>query len=156
MERFLRSSKILWRAERLLAEHQLKQAAERIQLNAAAALVAVFGLLLLDVAAFFALAPLWGNALAALAMAIFNLVLAALLVLRARSLGPGTEIAMVEQVREMAMTDLEEEAALVQAEIVALKDDALRFVRNPMDALLPGLLGPLLGAVVSGLRSDKK
>jgi hypothetical protein len=156
VERILRSSKILWRSERLLAEHQLKLATERVQLNAIAALVAVFGLLMLDVAAFFALAPLWGNALAALALAGGNLVLAAALAVRARSLQPGTEIAMVEQVRDMATTDLEEEAALVEAELTALKDEALRFVRNPVDALLPGLLGPLLGAAAKGLRSEKK
>ena len=76
--------------------------------------------------------------------------------MRARSLQPGTEIAMVEQVRDMATTHLEQEAALVEAELTALKDEALRFVCNPVEALLPGLLGPLLGAAAKGQRSEKK
>ena len=57
MEHLMRSLNVLWRSERLLAEYQLKQASQRIQLNALAALVAVFGLVMLSVAMFFAIVP---------------------------------------------------------------------------------------------------
>ena len=107
-------------------------------------------------AIFFALAPFWGNALAALALAVANFVLAMLLLWRARSLRPGTEVAMVEHVRDMAAADLDAEVAQIDAELRALKQDAMRFVRNPVDVLLPGLVGPLLGAVTKGLRSKKE
>ena len=48
MEHLLRSLNVFWRSERLLAEYQFKQGSQRIQLNALAALVAVFGLAMLS------------------------------------------------------------------------------------------------------------
>lgn len=52
------------------------------------------------------------------------------------------------------MADLEAEAAMVEAEVVGLRDEVRRFLRNPLDTLLPGGIGPLL-RVVTG-RSGKK
>ena len=40
--------------------------------------------------------------------------------------------------------------AQIDAELQALKKEAMRFVRNPLDTLLPGLVGPLFGAVAKG------
>jgi hypothetical protein len=39
---------------------------------------------------------------------------------------------------------------------VSLKDEAHRFLRNPVEALLPAALGPLMGAAVRGLNSRSK
>jgi len=105
---------------------------------------------------FHALAPSWGNALAALAVGGVDLVLAALLSTYARSLQPSGEIAMVKEMRDMALSDLEEEVALAEAELASVKDDIQKFIANPVDSVLPSLLGPLLNAVVSGLRAAKK
>jgi hypothetical protein len=156
MERFIRSLRIFWRSERLLAEQDLRLGAQRIQLNALAGLVAVFGLVMLSIAVFHALVPYWGQALAALAVAGIDLVLAAVLAALARSLRPPAETAMVREMRDMALGDIEEEVALVEAELVSVKDDIQKFVANPVDALLPGVVGPLLGAVARGLASAKK
>jgi hypothetical protein len=156
MEHLMRSFNVLWRSERLLAEYELKQASKRIQLNALAALVAVFGLVMLSVAMFFALAPYWGHALAALAVSGTDLLLAAVLILYARSLHPPTEVEMVREVRNMALKGIEEEIALVESEVVALKDGIQRLLHNPVDMLLPGAIGPLLGAIVKGLGTAKK
>ena len=156
MEHLMRSLNVLWRSERLLAEYQLKQASQRIQLNALAALVAVFGLVMLSVAMFFAIVPYWGHALAALAVSGTDLLLAMVLILYARSLHPPAEVEMVREVRNMALNDIEEEIALVESEVVALKDGIQRLLQNPVDVLLPGAIGPLLGAVVRGLGAAKK
>lgn len=156
MERFLQSFRILWRSERLLAEHQLRLGVQRLQFNALAALVAVFGLVMLTIAAFYVLVPYWGHALAALTVGGANLVLAAALVAYARSLRPSAEVEIVKEVRDMAVSDIKEEVALVGAEVDALKDNARKFLRNPFDALLPGAIGPLLNAVARGLGSSKK
>ena len=56
----------------------------------------------------------------------------------------------------MALNDLEEEMALAEAELVAMKEDLQKFIRNPVDALLPGLIGPILNAVARGLGAAKK
>ena len=156
MEHLMRSLTVFWRSERLLAEYELKQASKRIQLNALAALVAVFGLVMLSVAMFFALAPHWGHALAALAVSGTDLLLATVLILYARSLHPPAEVEMVREVRNMALNDIEEESALVESEVVAMKDGIQRLLRNPVDMLLPGAIGPLLGAVVKGLGAAKE
>ena len=156
MEHLIRSLNVFWRSERLLADYQLKQATQRIQLNALAALVAVFGLVMLSIAAFFAIVPYWGHALAALTVGGADLLLAMVLILSARSLRPTPEVEMVREVRNMAVSDIEEEIALVEAEIVTIKDGIKNFMHHPVDMLLPGAIGPLLSAVVKGLGSTKK
>ena len=86
-----------------------------------------------------------------------DFVLAAALVLYARSMKAGTEVEMVKEVRDMAMNDIEEEAALAEAELVALRDQAHKFLRNPVDAMLPGVVGPLLGAFArTGVRRKSR
>jgi len=156
MERFVRSLRIFWRSERLLAEQDFRLGAQRIQFNALAALVAVFGLVMLSIAVFHALVPFWGEALAALAVGGTDLVLAAALAAYARSLQPPAEVGMVREMRDMALGDIEEEVALAEAELASLKEGVEKFLVNPVDALLPGVIGPLLGAVARGLASAKK
>jgi len=156
MEHLMRSLNVFWRSERLLAEYQLKQGTQRIQFNALAALVAVFGLVMLSIAAFFALVPYWGQALAALTVGGADLLLSLVLIVYARSLRPPPEVEMVREVRNMALGDIEEEIALVEEEIIALKDGIHQFMRHPVDMLLPGAIGPLLSAVVKGLGAAKK
>jgi hypothetical protein len=111
---------------------------------------------MLSVAAFFALAPYWGHALAALTIGGADILLAVALIVSARSLGTLPEVEMVREVRDMALGDIESEIALAEAELAALKDGIHRFVRDPVEALLPGAIGPLMGAVVRGLGSGKK
>jgi len=156
MEHLVRSVKVAWRSERLLRQNEFRLVSQKVQFNALAGLVAVFGLVMLSLAVFFALVPYWGNALAALAVGSADLVLAGLLVAYSGSLKPAAELEMVKEMRDIALNDIEEEIALAEAELVSLKDELHRFIRNPMDALLPSVLGPLLGAVTRSLRSEKK
>ena len=156
MEHLVRSLTILWRSERLLAEYQLKQSSQKIQLNALAGLVGLFGLVMLSLAIFFALVPYWGHALSALAISSIDLLLAVVLILFARSRKPTAEVNMVTEVRDMAMSDIEEEFTLMQEEVVALKEGIHRFMQHPVDTLLPGAIGPLMSAVIRGLGASRK
>jgi len=156
MERLMRSLRILWRSERIIAEQQLRLGTRRVQFNVLAAFIAVFGLVMLSISAFFALVPYWGQALAALAVAVGDFVLAAGMAAYGSRLQAPAEIEMVKEVRDMALNDLEEEVALAEAELVAMKQDVQKFIRNPVDALLPGIIGPILKAVASGLAAKKK
>jgi hypothetical protein len=83
-------------------------------------------------------------------------MLAMVLILYARSLRPTPEVEMVREVRNMAVSDIEEEIVMAEAEIVAMKEDITRFMRHPVDRLLPAAIGPLLGAIVKGLEPAKK
>lgn len=111
---------------------------------------------MLSLAVFFVLAPYWGQALAALTVGGIDLVLAVVLVIYAGSLKPTGETEMVKEVRNMALSDIEEEIALAETEFVAPKDDVHKFIRNPLDTLLPVAIAPLLSAVIGGLGSAKK
>lgn len=155
MERFIHSVKVFWRAERLLKTNELRLNIQKVQLTAVASLVAVFGLVMLTMAAFFALVPVWGQAGAALAVAGIDLALAAIVIAWAGKLKPASEAEMVREVRDMALGDMEHELSLADAEVRALKEEVQRFVRNPVDALLPGMIGPLLSGAAKGLKSRK-
>jgi hypothetical protein len=63
---------------------------------------------------------------------------------------------MVKEMRELALNDIVEEVAQAEAELVALKDDVHKFIRNPVDMLLPAAIGPLLGAIARGIGTSKK
>jgi len=156
MEHLVRSLKMAWRSERLLIKNEFRLGLQKIQLNALAGLVAIFGLVMLSLALFFALVPYWGQALAALTVGGIDLVLAGILVAYAGSIKPKVEIEMVKEVRDMALGDIEEEIALAEEELGSLLDDVRKFIRNPLDALLPGVIGALLSAVTRGMGSEKK
>ncbi len=156
MEHFIRSFKVLWRSERLLRRNELRLVTQRLQCNALAGLVALFGIIMLSLSLFFALAPYIGNALAALTVGVIAIALAALLVAYGRALKPAAEVAMVAEMRDMAMSDIESELTKAEAEISKLRSEVRRFVRNPLEALLPSVIVPLMGAVAKGVPSIKK
>lgn len=156
MEHFVRSLKVFWRSERLLRHNDLRLLTQKLQFIALAALIAVFGLVMVSLSVFFALVPHWGQPLAALAVGGTDLILALGLVFYASSLKPSNEVGMVREMRDMALSDIEFEVSRAEKELSDLSKDVKRFVRNPVDALMPGALSPLLGAVVKGLRSPKK
>ena len=156
MEHLVRSLKMVWRSERLLRENEVRLTLQKIQLNALAGLVGIFGLVMVSLAVFFALVPHLDHSLAALSVGGIDLVLAILLIVWAGTLKPAPEVELVKEVRDMAMADVEEELSLAEAEVIALRDDVHAFIRNPLDSLLPGAIGPLLGVVGRGIASSKK
>ena len=156
MEHIVRSLKTVWRTERILGKNEFRLMVKKLQLNLLAGVVALFGLVMLSLALFFTLAPLWGQAFAALAVGGLELVIAVVLISYSGSLSSPVEMEMVREMRDMALQDVEEEVALAQAELVSLKQELHRFIRNPVDSLLPSLIGPLLSAVTRALGANKK
>ena len=156
MEHFIRSLKVFWRSERLLGQNELRLLTQKIQCNALAGLVALFGLVMLSLSVFFALVPHMGNALAALTVGGTDMVLAGALVAYGRMLKPAAEAAMVKDIRDMALSDMENELAKGEAEFSKLRSEARRFVRNPLETLLPAAISPLLSAAAKGVLSSKK
>ncbi|MGD8235057.1 MAG: phage holin family protein [Chromatiales bacterium] len=156
MERFVHSLRILWRTDRLLTQNEIRLLSKKLQLNALAGLVALFGLAMLSLAMFFALVPYWGESLAALAVGGADILLAALLIGYARSIKPAPEVEMIREMREVALNDLKDEVALADAELMALKDEVRSFLRNPVESILPAAIGPLLVAITRALKSRSK
>jgi len=155
MEHFIRSLKVFWRSEKLLRQNEMRLVAQKIQCNALAGLVALFGLVMLSLSVFFWLVPHMGQALAALTVGGTDMVLAGALVAYARTLKPTAEVAMVRDIRDMAVSDLENELAKAEVEFNELRNEARRFVRNPIETLLPAVISPLVGSVAKGMLSSK-
>lgn len=156
MEHIVRSLKTVWRTERILGKNEFRLMVKKLQFNLLAGVVALFGLVMLSLALFFTLVPHWGQAFSALAVGGLELVIAVVLIIYSGSLSTPVEMEMVREMRDMAMEDVEEEVALAQAELVSLKQELHRFIRNPVDSLLPSLIGPLLNAVTRALGANKK
>ena len=141
----IRHLRILWRAESIIADIHLRLLLSRSRLLSLAGLIAVFGLVMLNVAGFLALGQVWGQVWAAVAMGVIDLFICAVLVLVAMRARPGRELDLAHEVRDMALDRLEGDVA-----------DLSRFVKHPLDAALPALIGPLTSIVVKSLKKRRE
>lgn len=120
-------------------------------LYAFAGLIAVFGLGMLNVAAYFLLAAHWGPIWAALAAALGDFVIAALVVGVALAIRPGPEITAAAELRDISLEGLEAELGPLQERFAWLTSAK----RDPLETILPAILIPLISAVMRGLRKNK-
>ena len=117
---------------------------------------------MLNVAGYVYLSPLVDPTGAALIVAAVDAALAALLILAAQPQKPGTETRVLEEMRDMALADLEAQGDALQGDIRQLKDDVKgmrqavgSFARNPLDALNPELLAQTVNLLTNLLRKKK-
>lgn len=150
MNRISRNLSIILRTERMIARRQMEITVRQIGLVAFAALVSLIALVMLNMAAFYALdarlSPQW----AALLVALGNLALALVLVVIAGRLKPGRELEPVTELRDLAIAELEADAEAAVAEARELSENVRRIARDPLGAALPSLLGPLLSILLGG------
>ena len=151
MHRVLSHLRILWRVESTIAEARLRVTVHRAVLYIFAALIAVFGLGMLNVAAFFALQPHWGATWAAFAAALGDFVLAIIAVLIAVAVRPGADVNTALELRQAAIEGLEAELSALQEPLAWIS----RAARNPIDTALPAIIVPLITAIVRGLRKNR-
>lgn len=151
MQIVFRHLRILWRAERIIAETRLRVLLRRSMLYAFAGLIAVFGLAMLNVAAYFFLHTYWGPIWAALAAALGDLVIALVMVLIALAIRPGPELPAALELRDISMQGLEAELGPLQDRFAWLS----RAARDPFDTVLPAILIPLITSIMRGLRKGK-
>ena len=79
MNSLTRNLNILWRSERLIAEAEWRRSSRQITILVLAGVFGLLALIMLNVAAFYWLSASYGNAPAALAVAVADLVVAAIL-----------------------------------------------------------------------------
>ena len=151
MQLVFRHLRVLWRAERIIAETRLRVLLRRSMLYAFAGLIAVFGLAMLNVAAYFFMRGLWGPVWAALAAALGDLVIALVVVLIALAIRPGPELPAALELRDVSIEGLEAELGPLQDRFAWLS----RAARDPFDTVLPAILIPLITSIVRGLRKSK-
>jgi len=163
METLVRNLKLLLKSDRMLAEIRLKLVGQKIVLLVLAGLGGLFALGMLNMAIFFAIQETLGSAIAALLVGLGNLLLAGILLLVVQRLDTGPEARVVEEVREMALADIEAEAKAFQSELRLVRDEIAdmrsgitSLVKNPMDVLTPRLLLPATTALAKLVTASGK
>jgi len=153
MNRISRNISIALRAERLIAQRHMAVIRNQTGLLAAAGLVAGIGLIMVNVAAYFALSTSLSPQWAALIVAIANFLLAVLLAVSANRLSAEADVQGATEVRDMALEDLEAEFVMAVTEVKDVATDIRQMVKNPLGTALPALVVPLAETL---LKSGKK
>lgn len=152
MSRISRNANVIFRAERLIAQRRMAVLRRQTGMMAAAGIAGGVGLIMLNVAAFFALSEVLSQALSALIVAAVNLGLAAAVASAAGKVNADEEIARVAEVRDIAVEDLEVELQDAAAEVRVLSQAVRKMAHDPFGAMAPGVMGALASAVIKNLR----
>jgi len=162
IDNLIRDLHLLSKADSLIGRIWLAVMARRFGLAVFAGLIAVFGLGMTNVAAFYALQASEGPVWAAAIVAIGDFVLAAIVILVARNSQAGPEIELALDVRKMALDAVQADARDLKLTVDALgqeirdaKDAIAGFVHDPLDAATHKLLIPAALSIIKGLRSKK-
>ena len=143
----MRHLRVVWRAESLIIDMRLRAILRRTGFFAFAGLIAVFGLAMLNVAAYFALAPIWGDALAMLVVAVADFIIAGILIAIGSRGTSGIELTLAEELRDQAIEAIEIEARNVAEEISGA-------VRRPAE--IAGSAGAFLISLILGFLRGRK
>jgi len=153
MSRLVRNAAVVLKSERLIARRRLAVLRTQTGMMMLAGVAGAVGLLAANAAIYFKLAESMSQAAAAGWLAAGNFVLAALLILVAGRLNADRDVAAAEELRDLAMADLETEVATVVAQVQGLASTVGAVRRDPLGAALPGLAAAIIAAV---LKARKK
>jgi len=135
---------VLWRTDRIIADIRMRHLLVSFGLRAFAALIAAFGLLMLELSAYFVLILSLSAISAAAILGVINFAIAAILFLIAARPPKGRELDLATEVHGSSIESLQVEAR-------ALQSDVSGAVHHPLSGILP-LLIPLLTIVIKSLR----
>jgi len=138
----------LWRTERIIADIRLKHLLGSFGLKAFAALFAVCGLLLFELAAYFALIQAWSAIASAVLLGAVNVALAVVLLLLAVKRPPPRELALALEVENSAIAALQAEARTMQA-------NGFGSFHHPWGAAAAAILPRLIPLVIRALKKSK-
>ncbi len=162
MNSLTRNLSILWRSQRLLTEADHRRTMRQVVILAVAGAFGFLALVMLNVAGYAWLSTTYGNAQAALVVAIGDIFIATLLIVSAQSLKTAPETEMVREFRDGALAEIEKEADAVQAQLVQIRSDVetigtnlSKFASDPIGSLSPTLLLPAIQAFTKVVRSSK-
>lgn len=162
MDDLIRDLQVLWKADSLIGRIWLNVIARRLGLLVFAALIAVFGLGMANVAGFYGLQPAYGFVWSASIVAAVDFALAALVLSLASRARPGRELELALEVRNMAIASLQSDSAdvrlaadSIRQDIQHTRDSIAGLVQNPLNAAAEKLLVPAALSLLRGLRSKK-
>jgi hypothetical protein len=147
-ENVVKHLRVLWRTDRIIADIRLRHLLIGLGLRAFGALIAAFGLLMLELSAYFALVQFWTAISAAAILGTMNFGIAALLFSVAGRQPAGRELELATEIHGSAVDALQIEARTIQAQFSGM-------VHHPLHSALPLLLVPLITVVVKSLKRSK-
>jgi len=145
-ENVVKHLRLLWRTDRVIADIRLRHLLVGLGLRAFAALIAVFGLLMLELAAYLALVQITSAVVAAAALGTCNFAIAAILLMIAARAPSGRELELANEIHSSSMDALQLEARSLQSGISSV-------VNHPLNSLIPLLIIPIATMILRALRS---
>jgi hypothetical protein len=152
IDNLFRNIQILWRADAIIAQIQLQHQLTSLGLRALAALIAAFGLLLLEFAAYLALVQTWGAIVAAVMLAAVNFAIAIIILFIAQRPKSGRDMELALSVHKSAMAALQSEAAGLQEHFVSARNA----FTHPLDSTLAALIAPAAGLLIRALKKSRE
>ena len=144
-ENVVKNLRVLWRTDRIIADIRMRHLVVGLGLRAFAALIAVFGLLMLELAAYFALVQVLSAMSAAALLGALNFVIAAVLLAIAARPPAGRELELANEIHGSAVDALQLEARAVQSQVAGM-------IHHPLNGILPLLLVPLITIIITSLK----
>ncbi len=144
-ENIVKHLRVLWRTDRIIADIRMRHLLVGLGLKAFAALIAAFGLLMLELSAYFALVQIWSAIYAAAILGAVNFVIAALLFLIAARPPSGRELELATEIHGASVDALQIEARALQSQVSGA-------IHHPLNSVLPLLIIPLLTIIIKSLR----
>jgi len=145
-ENVVKHLRALWRTDRIIADIRLRHLLVGLGLRAFAALIAAFGLLMLELSAYFALVQIWSAIAAAAILGAVNFAIAAALFVIAGRAPSGRDIELANEIHDSSIEALQLEARAFQAQVSGA-------VHHPLSTIVPVLV-PLIAIVIRNLRAS--
>jgi hypothetical protein len=144
-ENVVKHLRALWRTDRIIADIRMRHMLIGLGLRAFAALIAAFGLLMLELSAYFALVQIWSAISAAAILGAVNFAIAAILFLIAGRPPSGRELELATEIHGSAVDALQLEARALQSQVSGA-------IHNPLNGILPLLIVPLITIIIKSLK----
>jgi membrane protein implicated in regulation of membrane protease activity len=144
-ENVVKNLRVLWRTDRIIADIRMRHLLVGLGLRAFAALIAAFGLLMLELSAYFALVQIWSAISAAAILGAVNFAIAAaLFAIAARPLA-GRELELANEIHGSSVDALQLEAQALQSQVSGV-------IHHPLNGILPLLIVPLITIITKSLK----
>jgi hypothetical protein len=144
-ENIVKQLRVLWRTDRIIADIRMRHMLVGLGLRAFAALIAAFGLLMLELSAYFALVQIWSAILAAAILGAVNFAIAAILLAIAAKPPGGRELELATEIHGSAVDALQLEARALQSQVSGA-------FHHPLNGILPLLIVPLITIIIKSLK----
>ncbi len=116
-ENVVKHLRALWRTDRIIADIRMRHLLVGFGLKAFAALIAAFGLLMLELSAYFALVQVWSAISAAAILGVINFGIAAILFAIAARPPSGRELELATEIHGSSIDALQLEARALQSQL---------------------------------------